>query len=176
MTWREFVAHFGMVFQDKLSSNSVVIVSGTAAKREPAKDNTRLALSPRQWNEPSPRSNPQSDITSEEHLKILLRILSYKLLSKYVPYFTPGNVRYIFTLNQSKKCTAHDHLVQRFGELFFWYEDTRNTSGQYWVLHSAEYLGITYDVCRFVSTCKLPFEDLIDTSHYHDQEENGDCI
>ena len=28
--------------------------------------------------EPSSSSNPQSDITSEEHLKILLRILSYK--------------------------------------------------------------------------------------------------
>ena len=82
----------------------------------------------------------------------------------------------MFTLNQLRKRTAHDHLVQRFAELFLWYEETRNTSGQYWVLHSAEYLGITYDVCRYISTGKLPFEELIDTSHYHDQEENGDCF
>ena len=80
------------------------------------------------------------------------------------------------TLSQSTKRTAHDHLVQQFGELFLWYEETRNTSGQYWVLHSTEYLGITYDVCRFISTGRLPFEELIDTSHYHDQEENGDCF
>ena len=82
----------------------------------------------------------------------------------------------MFTLNQSKKRTAHDHLVQQFAELFLWYEETRNTSGQYWVLHSAEYLGITYDVCRYISTGRLPFEELIDTYHYHDQEENGDCF
>jgi len=52
---------------------------------------------------------------------------------------------------------VHDHLVQRFGELFLWYEEMRNTSGQYWVLHSTEYFGIKYDVCRFVSAGRLPF-------------------
>ena len=31
---------------------------------------------PREWEEPSSSSNPQSDITSEEHIKILLRFLS----------------------------------------------------------------------------------------------------
>jgi hypothetical protein len=41
-------ASSGTVFRDKLSSNSVVIVSRTAAKLEPAKDYKRLALSPRQ--------------------------------------------------------------------------------------------------------------------------------
>ena len=35
---------------------------------------------PQRWKEPSSSSNPQSDITSEEHLKILLRILSTKSL------------------------------------------------------------------------------------------------
>jgi hypothetical protein len=80
----------------------------------------------------------------------------------------------MFTLRQSKRRRAHDHLVQRFAELFLWYEETRNISGQHWAFHSAEYLGITYEVYRYISTGKLPFEELIDTSHYHDQEENGD--
>jgi hypothetical protein len=82
----------------------------------------------------------------------------------------------MFTSRQLKKRTAHDHLVQLFGELFLWYEETRNTSGQYRVLHSTEYLGITYNVYRFISTGRLPFEELIDTNHYHNQEENGDCF
>ena len=80
------------------------------------------------------------------------------------------------TLKQSKRRTAHDHLVRQFGELFFYYEETRNTSGQYWTLRSAETLGITYDVCRFVNEGLLPFEEHIDTNLIHDQEENGDCF
>jgi len=44
----EFVADHGTVFRDKLSSKSVVIVSGMAANLEPAKDYKELALSPRQ--------------------------------------------------------------------------------------------------------------------------------
>jgi len=122
---------------------------------------------PRRLKEPSSSSNPQSDITSEEHLKILLRILP-KQHSQLLLYFTLVNSKYMFTLNQSKKRTAHDHLVRTFGELFLWYEETRNTSGQYWVLHSAKYLGITYVVCRFVSTGVLPFEELIDSYLVHD--------
>ena len=70
------MAALGTVSRDKLSSKSVVIVRGMAAKLEPAKDYKELALSPRQGEEPSSSSNPQSDITSEEHLKILLRFLS----------------------------------------------------------------------------------------------------
>jgi len=42
-----------------------------------------LTLS-RQCNEPSSSSNPQSDITSKEHFKILLRILS-TILQNYFP-------------------------------------------------------------------------------------------
>jgi hypothetical protein len=38
ITIRELVANFGTVFRDQLSSNSVVMVSGMAAKLEPAKD------------------------------------------------------------------------------------------------------------------------------------------
>jgi hypothetical protein len=82
----------------------------------------------------------------------------------------------MFTLNQSKKRTAHDHLVQQFGDLFLFYEETRNNSGQYWVLHSAEIIGITYDVCRYISTGWLPFEEPIDIALSHDQEENGHCF
>jgi len=82
----------------------------------------------------------------------------------------------MYTLRQLKRRTAHDHLVRQLGELFLFYEETRNTSGQYWTLHSAEILGITYDVCRFVNEGLLPFEEHIDTSHTHDQTENGDCF
>jgi hypothetical protein len=82
----------------------------------------------------------------------------------------------MFTLKQLKKRMAHDHLVQQLGELFLYYEETRNTSGQYWTLRSAEIQGITYDVCRFVTEGLLPFEEYIGTNHIHDQEENGDCF
>jgi len=82
----------------------------------------------------------------------------------------------MYTLRQLKRGTAHDHLVRQLGELFLFYEETRNTSGQYWTLYSAEILGITYDVCRFVNEGLLPFEEHIDTNHIHDQEENGDCF
>jgi hypothetical protein len=82
----------------------------------------------------------------------------------------------MFTLSQSKKRTAHDHLVQQFGELFLYYEETRNISGQSWVLHSTEYLGITYDVCTVISMGRLSFKERIDTFQIHDQEENGDCF
>jgi len=82
----------------------------------------------------------------------------------------------MFTLRQSKRCTAHDHLVQQLGDLFFYYEETRRTSGQHWTLRSAAMLGMEYDVCRYISTGRLPFEELIDTALIHDQEENGDCF
>jgi len=42
----ELVAYLGTVFLDKLSNKSVVIVSGMAAKLEPAKDYKVLTLSP----------------------------------------------------------------------------------------------------------------------------------
>jgi hypothetical protein len=82
----------------------------------------------------------------------------------------------MYTLRQLKKRMAHDHLVRQFGELFLYYKETRNTSSQYWTLNSAEVLGITYDVCRFVSEGLLPFEKYIDTSLIHDQTENGNCF
>jgi len=82
----------------------------------------------------------------------------------------------MYTLKTLKRRTAHDHLVQQLGELFLFHEETRNTSGKYWTLHSAEILGITYDVCRFVNEGLLPFEEHIDTHLIHDQEENGDCF
>jgi len=82
----------------------------------------------------------------------------------------------MYTLRQLKRRTAQYHLVRQLGELFLYYEETRNTSGQYWTLHSAEILGITYDVCRFVNEGLLPLEEHIDTNLIHDQEENGDCF
>jgi len=45
---RELVAKTGFGSPRTLSSNTVVIVSGTAAKLEPAKDYKKLTLS-RQW-------------------------------------------------------------------------------------------------------------------------------
>jgi len=43
---RELVADQGTVFRDKLSYYSVVIVSGTAAKLEPAKDYKKTHIVP----------------------------------------------------------------------------------------------------------------------------------
>jgi len=71
---------------------------------------------------------------------------------------------------------AHNHLVQRFRVFFLWYEETRNTSGQYWVLHSTEYHGITYDVCSCVSMRRLPFEEHLDTKLKFREGETGDCF
>jgi hypothetical protein len=82
----------------------------------------------------------------------------------------------MFTLRELKRRTAHDHLVQQLEDLFLYYEETRSTSGQHWTLRSAAILGIEYDVCRYVSTPRLPFEELIDTAQTHDQEGNGDCF
>jgi hypothetical protein len=82
----------------------------------------------------------------------------------------------MYTLNQLRKHTAHDHLVQQLGDLSLYYEETRSTTGQHWTLHSAAILGIEYDVSTYVSRGRLPFEELIDTAQIHDQEENWDCF
>jgi hypothetical protein len=71
---------------------------------------------------------------------------------------------------------AHNHLIRTFREPFLWYEEIRNTSEQHGVLYSTEYLGITYDVSRFIMTDLLPFEALIDTDHYYHHSENVDCF
>jgi hypothetical protein len=60
---------------DKLSSNYGVM---TANWRQawPEEPIIKSSHRPRRWKEPSSSSNPHSDIISEEHLKILLTILS----------------------------------------------------------------------------------------------------
>jgi len=65
---------------DKLASKNGIM---TEIQRQawPEEPIIKSSHRPRQWKEPSSCSNPQSDITSEEHLKISLRILS-TLLSK----------------------------------------------------------------------------------------------
>jgi hypothetical protein len=82
----------------------------------------------------------------------------------------------MYTLSQLRKRTAHDHLVQQLGDLFVHYEETRSISGQHWTLRSVAILGMEYDVCRYFSTGRLPFEQIINTAHIHDQEDNGDCF
>jgi hypothetical protein len=82
----------------------------------------------------------------------------------------------MFTLSQLRKRTGHDHLVQQLGDLFLYYEETSCISGQHRTLRSAAILGVEYDVCRYVSTGRLPFEEHIDTAQIHNQEENGDCF
>jgi hypothetical protein len=72
----------------------------------------------------------------------------------------------MYNLKQSKRRTAHDHLIRSLSEVFLDFEETRNTSRQYWTLHSAKILDITYDVGRFTYEGLLPFEEYIDTSLY----------
>jgi len=60
---------------------------------------------PRRWKQPSSSHNPQSDITSEEHLKILLRILStYK--QNYFSIITLW-IRFIWVHRDSHILSTH---------------------------------------------------------------------
>jgi hypothetical protein len=70
-----------VVSGDKLSSKNGVM---TEIERQPWPEEPIIKSShrPRRWEEPSSSSNAHSDITSEEHLKILLRILS---IQNYFP-------------------------------------------------------------------------------------------
>ena len=79
---------------------------------------------PRRWKEPSSSSNPQSDITSEEHLKILLRILSTKTftiaslnhLREYALYvFVETNCFSIRTPTSRRNYRRRHYILQRAG-------------------------------------------------------------
>jgi len=72
-----------VVSGDKLSNNNGVMTENQSQTwtEDPI---IKSSHCPRQWKESSSSSNPQSDITSEEHLKILLRILStFKITSLF---------------------------------------------------------------------------------------------
>jgi hypothetical protein len=71
-----------VVLGDKLSSKNGVM---TEYRRQAWPEELIIKSShrPRRWKEPSSSSNPQSDITSEEHLKILLRIVSTTITSLF---------------------------------------------------------------------------------------------
>jgi len=66
------VAALGTVFRDKLSSKSVVIVRGMAAKLEPAKDYKELALSPRQGEEKKKSSSSEQSDTYQRRRPLFI--------------------------------------------------------------------------------------------------------
>ena len=112
---------------DAIKQKTVVIVREVAAKLEPAKDYKRLALSPRQWEEPSSSSNPQSDITSEEHLKILLRFLHKNFtISSLLPTSEFILYVYIETIEETHGTRSSRPTVRRVVSLlrgnqeYFW--------------------------------------------------------
>jgi hypothetical protein len=59
--------------------------------------------------------------------------------------------------------TAQFYIVERFAELYSFYEECR----EYWhcsiVLHYTTILGIQYDVWRLITTGLYPGEDHIET-------------
>ena len=112
---------------DAVKQNTIVIVAEVAAKHEPVKDYKRLALSPRQWEEPSSSSNPQSDITSEEHLKILLRFLHKNFtISSLLPISEFILYVYIETIEETHGTRSSRPTIRRVVSLlrgnqeYFW--------------------------------------------------------
>jgi len=71
--YNEWDTPFGL--GDMLPSMHCVLAD-TWRQASPEGMSIKYSHCPRQWKEPSSSRNPQSDITSEEHLIILLKILS----------------------------------------------------------------------------------------------------
>ena len=70
---------------------------------------------PRQWKEQSTSSNPQSDMTSEEHLKILLRIRSS--IHELLLYVLSVNMHCMSSWWRPHSQCAHRRVVATFGDL-----------------------------------------------------------
>ena len=109
--------------EDKLSSNNCVM---TEIRRQawPEVPIIKSSRCPRRWKEQSSSSNPQSDITSEEHLKILFRILSTKTfpitslnhLHEYALYvFVETNCLSICTPTTRQNYRRPNFILQRAG-------------------------------------------------------------
>jgi hypothetical protein len=134
-----------------LSSNTVVIVMGVAAKLEPAKDYKRLALSPRQWEEPSSRAIHSQTITSEEHLKILLRFLpkttfkitSLLLTSDFVIYVYFEDIEETYRTRSSCPAVGRSVSLLRGNQEYFWSTLDLTLSRHTW--HRVRRLQIRFD-------------------------------
>ena len=112
-----------VVPKDKLSSNNGVMME-SRRQAWPEAPIIKSSRRPRRWKEPSSSSNPQSDITSEEHLKILLRILSTKTftitssnhLREYALYvFVETNCFSIRTPTSRRNYRRRNFILQRAG-------------------------------------------------------------
>jgi len=113
-------------------------------------------------------------ITSEEHLKILLRFLhknfiitSILPISEFILYVYIETIEETHGTRSSRPTTRRTVSLLRGNQEYFWSLLDIALSRDTW--HHV-------DVCRFVNEGLLPFEEHIDTSLIHDQTENGDCF
>jgi len=91
----------------------------------PAESIIKSLHRPRRWEEPSSSCNPQPDITSQKHLKILLRTKS--TYSKCRPYFTYVNMPHIRSWRPTHSQYSHQRVVETFGALISYYNKQCST-------------------------------------------------
>jgi len=158
-----------VVPEDKLSSNNGVI---TESQRQawPEAPIIKSSRRPRRWKEPSSSNKPQSDITSEEHLKILLKILSTKTftitslnhLREFALYvFVETNCFWIRTPMSRRNYRRRNLILQRAGF---------NPISPH-LLFLAIISDIGYEVHRYITTGLLPFEEWSEEQPWTDKEE-----
>ena len=124
---------------------------------------------PRRWKEPSSSSNPQSDITSEEHLQILLGILSIPLQLRLYSRFitTPCMCSWKPTASQY----AHQRLIGTIGDTILYCKEQSLTHISPHLLFFAIINNIRYNVHRYVTTGQLHYEEWSEERLWTDEEE-----
>jgi len=124
---------------------------------------------PRRGKEPSSSSNPQSDITSEEHLKILLRILSIPLqLSLYSRFVnTPCMCSWKPTASQY----AHQRLVGTIGDTILYCKEQGLTHISPHLLFLAIINNIRFYVHRYITTGQIHYEEWSEARPWTDEVE-----
>jgi hypothetical protein len=153
--------------RDKLSSNHGVM---TENQRQawPEELNITSSHRPRWWEEPSLSSNPQSDITREEHLKILFRTLStlFKITSLY---------------------SLREYALYEFMETNTFSVRTPERHRNFWRSHSIQqHVGFNphlpstfilgryrrggYEVHRYITTSALPDEEWSEERPWSDEK------
>ena len=102
-------------------------------------------------------SNEQSLRDTEDEHKILLRSLSTS--QTLLPHLDKKPWSCMPSSRTYGSLTAHDFLVEQFGDLFTYFVDRHDFYSAAWVLHCTSILGVRYDVWRLLSTGLYPSED-----------------
>ena len=143
--------------EDKLWSNNGVM---TESRRQALPEAPIIKSSHclRRWREPSSSSNPQSDITSEEHLKILLRILS-TTSSRWLLYSIFVNTPCMCSWKPTASQYAHQCHVGTIGDAILFCNERGLTHISPHLLFLVIISNIGYDVHRYITTRQLPYEE-----------------